>query len=1068
MSCRADGEWIPSISLRVVAMAPVPFLFLVASLCKSQAYQHHVGDDWGFATAKTVLGWSPAATGSSFGLENGALAFTATSNVTSIFSPAITVQAEPRQLVEIVMKSNTAGQAQVHWASAPSMKYPSGGFSGFQSGDENDFVLTGDGAFHHYYLPIGTSSATTIYRLQLNIPAGATISIESADIANLIAPTGEGVDPKWQFTASGNSLGWIPYSGVVDMSVSGGSLHMKTFANATILAPNAQVTNQLEWFSCLASVTQSQLETPWIEFNFVSDINNGTATSVYFPVVPDSAEHIYNENVGGQNGWWSHVSQLSITVSENTTVAISEMQVSNAPQGTADIAIDAFGPATPFVRSGTPFQVSARLSNRGAETAQQVSARLTLPSDGSVKIVSSPSVAGSLEGGYPQTLVWELKAANSGSFPISVSATSQSGSARAATAILVNPQVSSQKATYVPPPVPAASDYDIGLYYFPGWSLYSHWDPIRNFPERMPALGYYAEGNPQVLDWQIKWATEHDINFFAVDWFWNDTGQAGVPAEVPNNFLQAYPQAVYRKYIKFCLAFANGNGTAVSSNAEFMKIVQLWIKEYFHQPDYYKINGKPVIFIIDPGLLDSNLGGSSSQALESARQLAREAGLDGIYFAGAAGPSQVQEFIADGYDALSAYNYPTVGTYDPDESPYSGMVSGYSGVWDSMIAQSSIPYIIPTTPGWDNRPWATYDTTFELVRTGATAGEFEEMLQAAKSRIDSGAAPHVMMVEAWNELGEGSYAEPTAGQGFSALDAVRDVFAGTSTHVDLVPSDVGLPAIEAQPATALWTFTSAADLAPWQPSLGPPFWGWTTGVSNSRIANEQWTFTSGGDADLLRMGFEFSAQQYSGIAITMSTTIGAYVTAYWGADDEPGPSVVRSSSFIATAGAMQTYTLPLAGLPGWRGLINLLRLSMSSSPNAKIAIKSIEFIPTSDKPSIATSTSRLEFRWSPGSAAPTPQVVSVASAGKSGLSWAATSADAPWLALSPAKGAAPGNITVSVKPAGLDVGVYNATITISAPGAVNGPVRMPVTLWVVPAVVTPEKAAALDAEPSLQ
>ncbi len=47
------------------------------------------------------------------------------------------------------------------------------------------------------------------------------------------------------------------------------------------------------------------------------------------------------------------------------------------------------------------------------------------------------------------------------------------------------------------------------------------WDPLRLFaPIRKPLLGYYDESNPEVVDWQIKWAVENGITGFLVDWYW--------------------------------------------------------------------------------------------------------------------------------------------------------------------------------------------------------------------------------------------------------------------------------------------------------------------------------------------------------------------------------------------------------------------------------------------------------------------------------------------------------------------------------------------------------------------
>ena len=1040
-------------------------MFGHVSVCLSQPYQHQVGVSWNFATASSPLGWSPIGSLSNFGAQNGTLTFTATSQINIVYSPAISVPTEPMQLVEIVMSSDTAGPAKVFWAPSPSVSNPSVGFTGFQGGDENDYTMVGDRALHHYYLPINTSSATTIYRLRMDVPPGATVSIQSVDIANLVAPSGLGVSPLWQFTSDGDSLGWIPYSGVVDMSVSSGSLQLQTLANATILAPNTHVTNQLEWFSLFGRVTQTSLETPWIQFNFVSSEGGVGSDNVYFPVIADSAEHIYNLNVGGDGGWYSTVSQLSITVSENMTVAISQMQVSAAPQGPADVAVDALGSATPLIRAGSPFQVSCRVSDRGAQSVQQLSVNLNLPSDGSLKIVSSPSIPTSLANGYPLTLVWTLLASGSGSVAISVSASSQSGTALASTTILVNPAVTAQSSPYVPLPAPASSNYDIGIFYFPGWSLYSHWDPIRNFPDRMPALGYYAEGYPQVLDWQIKWAVEHGINFFAVDWFWFGAGQAAPPGEQPNNFLQAYSASVYHDYVQFCIAYANNSaGDTAGSIKEFLSITQAWINEYFSQPTYYKINAIPVVFVLTPGQLDANLGGSSKQALDAARQLAASQGLKGIYFiasgnGGFESPSQQAQLLADGYDAITAYNYgPDVGTSDPDEGPYSSTVPGYESLWTSLTAASTVPYYLPTGTNWDPRPDKPYQYgtgMYTFVETGATPSQYQTMLQAAKARIDAGKNPPILMVDAWNELGEGHWSEPTAGLGFSYLDAVRSVFVGNSSHTDLVPFDVGLPIIEAQPATALWTFTDPSDLLPWQVSPGSPFYDWSVNIANSQITNNQWTFTSNGNANLVRMGFELSAQQYSGVAITMSVSADTNVNVYWGADDEPGLGAIRNIGFTANAGPMQTYTLTLAGQIGWRGYINLLSLMMSSSPNVNVAIQSIEFIPSSTVTTIAVSKTQMQFRWTAGTATPTSQIVSMASATGSNLSWTVTGGNASWLVLSPSNGPAPSNIVVSVNPVGLAVGVYNATITISSADAGNSPLTVPVTLWVMPTAVTP-------------
>src|SRR5206468_1712999 len=134
------------------------------------------------------------------------------------------------------------------------------------------------------------------------VPPGATVAVKSIALVNLVAPSASSAAPNWQFTIDGNALGWALYSGVVDMSVSGGRLNLRTYSDVTLFAPAAQVSSQLEWFSLLARVTQTSLQTPWAKFGYLSSANGGNTAAVYIPVIPDSADHVYNQNVGGSSG----------------------------------------------------------------------------------------------------------------------------------------------------------------------------------------------------------------------------------------------------------------------------------------------------------------------------------------------------------------------------------------------------------------------------------------------------------------------------------------------------------------------------------------------------------------------------------------------------------------------------------------------------------------------------------------------------------------------------------------------------------------------------------------------
>jgi hypothetical protein len=99
------------------------------------------------------------------------------------------------------------------------------------------------------------------------------------------------------------------------------------------------------------------------------------------------------------------------------------------------------------------------------------------------------------------------------------------------------------------------------------------------------------------------------------------------------------------------------------------------------------------------------------------------------------------------------------------------------------------------------------------------------------------------------------------------------------------------------------------------------------------------------------------------------------------------------------------------------------------------------------QPTIGVSPASLSFTATAGGSNPADQTISITNTGAGTLSWTASD-DASWLTVSPTSGTAPATLTASVSISGLAAGTYNGNITISATGATNTPVTVPVTLTV--------------------
>lgn len=346
----------------------------------------------------------------------------------------------------------------------------------------------------------------------------------------------------------------------------------------------------------------------------------------------------------------------------------------------------------------------------------------------------------------------------------------------------------------IPPPRPAVTGaYQVGAYYFPGWPTRERWKVLDAFPERMPLLGYYAEGDPAVMDWQIRWAVEHGISFFAFDWYW-DRGRRQLEHALDDGYLRAR----FRSSMKFCLLWANHNPRGSSSEADLLALVDHWIARYFRRPEYLTLDGKPVVIVFSPRRLREDMDSEGVRAaFVGMRARVRAAGWPGLYIMGAAreGRAGLIALRDEGYDAGTGYNYPRAGMADKAarEAPYDDMVDGYEQIWYSIAAERVIDYVPVTEPGWDSRPWHGAKA---LVRTGRSPDKFREMLRRARAFTDRHPAAggrKLVLIEAWNEYGEGAAIEPHREWGFAYLDAVRDVFVTRrGGHRDLTPADLGV------------------------------------------------------------------------------------------------------------------------------------------------------------------------------------------------------------------------------------------------------------------------------------
>lgn len=136
---------------------------------------------------------------------------------------------------------------------------------------------------------------------------------------------------------------------------------------------------------------------------------------------------------------------------------------------------------------------------------------------------------------------------------------------------------------------------------------------------------------------------------------------------------------------------------------------------------------------------------------------------------------------SDGYDAVALYNYPFAPTPANGMLSFSTLSAAGQWTWNEAVLNSPLPFIPTAMAGWDPRPWnETEPTTGDLMWYSRTPQQVAAFVGDAISwatanpqmRPEPAPTPPLVLIEAWNEFGEGSHILPTAGDGTSYGDAI--------------------------------------------------------------------------------------------------------------------------------------------------------------------------------------------------------------------------------------------------------------------------------------------------------
>ena len=466
-----------------------------------------------------------------------------------------------------------------------------------------------------------------------------------------------------------------------------------------------------------------------------------------------------------------------------TTVA----HAADAPE----VVIRHFLSDPPLGRAGRPLSIAVTLSNRGG--ASQATERLIL-SPGIAQL-TNPTPLTDIAAGALVTRSWQILAKN----PVQGSATYQlvdGDKILAAATLPLNflPAREVQKLPYIPDPQPVKTQLLVGAHNCPLWEAdkFPMWDQVLyKHPERVPALGFYAQENPEVADWETKWAVEHGISFFTYCWYRD--GQGGA---IKTRFGSAIHDSLFKSRfagkMKFTIMWENQNqGTSgVADERDLMdNLLPYWLENYFKNPSYLKVDNKPLLFIYRAENLVKDLGGVEKVriALDKMRGACRAAGFDGLTILNeyrGTDPNVLRFIKQLGFDYTFAYCWGIPGSPAPEQ-----VIEAQLNSIRKTQAANIIPQVVTVSQAWSG--WQDEGSIWKL-----PPADFEKLLRQAKDFTQTlpkhELGSQLMLLDNWNEWSEGHYLAPYREYGFGYLDAVRRVFSDApEAHDDLLPEDIG-------------------------------------------------------------------------------------------------------------------------------------------------------------------------------------------------------------------------------------------------------------------------------------
>ncbi len=287
-----------------------------------------------------------------------------------------------------------------------------------------------------------------------------------------------------------------------------------------------------------------------------------------------------------------------------------------------------------------------------------------------------------------------------------------------------------------------------------------------------PVLGFYDSLDPKVISEHLKWARDYGIDVLKIEYF------PQLDESIINGIFSADTGKTY-----LCLMYDSRlrfENTGFEKppydfdNPEIKKTFMTDISHiaatYFWRENYFKINGKPVLWIY----VTRDFTGGFKETIKEAREELLKKGYE-VYLVGDHVFWNYKFYGIRAFDAVSCYS--AYAGRPQNTALFAERLKFLYMAWKNAAAIAGRDFIPSAIPGYD-------DTCLENERKSlpvlsGTAEDFNYQLEVIKTFLDPvNISPGLTQasVATFNEHQEGTSVEPSQEWGFTRIEQISEVF----------------------------------------------------------------------------------------------------------------------------------------------------------------------------------------------------------------------------------------------------------------------------------------------------